>query len=224
MGVPAPPPEPAGPVQRDARGRFVPGAATSAASLGGRAKARRNPKHAAAELRLLRDPLVGTPFASAAAEPVLRACLKAREAWLRAQAATLASDVGGGAVGPAPMALLAAAARKYAGADWLFALAGLNAVAWDRSDAQAPRPRTDVLASAARLTDSARQDVLAAHELAAREAAARRSRPQGGLSIVELIAAGHFAAAAEGDDDEPATEAEAEEQDAPAEPAEGDGR
>lgn len=217
-GVPEEPTAAPGPIARDKLGRFANSEAAKAAGrLGGTKKSARNPTRVAKELRIS-DPLRGDKLGDLPVEPVLRRFLAQREAWAVAKAGEIAADVGGGVASAGVTALIRSAAQKLAYSDFFFAAGTPTAVAWDHSQPKAPRPRTDLAATAARLSDSARQDLLGAHELAAREAQARRARPQGaGPSLVELIASGRFALP-EGDDDE------AEEQDAPAEPAEGDGR
>jgi hypothetical protein len=91
------------------------------------------------------------------------------------EAASVARDFGGGHLGAGAMALIASAGRKLGASDWLFALAGLHAIAWNAENPKAPRPRLDVLAAASRLADAARLDLLTAREIAAREAQARRA-------------------------------------------------
>lgn len=88
-----------------------------------------------------------------------RAYLRKAEAFRRAQVRLLAANVGGGQCGPAPAALVASAALALAG----------SRLAYSRGD----------MALGARLASEVRQHLLGAHELAAREAAAR-PRPAGG--------------------------------------------
>lgn len=151
-GVPGPArPAPTG--DRRADGQLVPGESTTAlASLGGRARAER--------LRLERllgrvdlpddHPLL--PYRRDAAD------------WRDAHLARLAATVGGGECGPAVQAIVSTAALQHAASRWLF----------DRSVLEASAA---LALQASRLGDAARQNLLAAHELCAKEAAARPRDP-----------------------------------------------
>ena len=100
--------------------------------------------------RLARKVALGESFADPRFEPYARAA----RAFRRAHVATLARSVGGGVCGPGPSSIVASAALQLAGSRFAF----------------------EVLADMAlgsRLADSSRQNLLAAHELCAREAAAR---------------------------------------------------
>lgn len=90
-------------------------------------------------------------------DPTWRGFLKQAEAFRRAQVRRLAAHVGGGECGPAPAALVASAALALAG----------SRLAYSRGD----------LTAGARLSAEVRQHLLGAHELAAREAQARRGTP-----------------------------------------------
>lgn len=174
-GVAAPAAEATGPFARDKLGRFATSeAARAAGAKGGRQKSLRSPTRVARELRIA-DPFQGEALGELPAESSIRRFMVHRETWAVEKVTELSRDVGGGVASAGVTALVRAAAQKLAYADFLFAVGTLSAVAWDRSDPKAPRPRTDLAVVAARLTDSARQDLLGAHELAAREAAARRA-------------------------------------------------
>ncbi len=83
--------------------------------------------------------------------------------WKDAHVVVLAATVGGGVVGPAVQAIVASAALQHAASRWLF----------DRAALQADAPSA---LSASRLADASRQNLLAAHELCAKEAIARKAR------------------------------------------------
>jgi hypothetical protein len=82
--------------------------------------------------------------------------------WRDAHLARLAATVGGGECGPAVQAIVSTAALQHAASRWLF----------DRS---ALEQDGKLALDASRLGDSARQSLLAAHEICAREAQARRT-------------------------------------------------
>lgn len=182
-GVAAPAPDRAGPVRRDKQGRFVGSAAAKAiGARGGHAKAQRSVKRWTKALR------VPGPLAELAEDALMRPFVDEAEKWFVAKCQELADTAGGGVCGAGAAAIVRSAAYKFALSQFYFAANTRGAIGWDRSDPKMPRLRTDVAALAARLSDSARQDLIGAHELAAREAAARRSRPAGGLSILERLA------------------------------------
>ena len=83
----------------------------------------------------------------------------ARE-WRDDHASELAATIGGGVVGPGPAAVIASAALQMAASRYLF-------------DRGAETGDAKLLLDASKLADSSRQNILAAHELAAREAKAR---------------------------------------------------
>lgn len=135
--------------KRGADGRLAPGSETSAlAAAGGRAKAER--------MRLER--LLGR--VELPPEHPVAGYLQDSRTWRDAELQRLASTVGGGEVGPAAAGIVSSAALQHAASRALFDLA-------------LQTRNTKLLLVASRLADSARQNLLAAHELAAREAMAR---------------------------------------------------
>lgn len=92
--------------------------------------------------------------------PYARLCREWRDSHLAALAAT----VGGGEVGPGPASVVSSAAIQLAASRWL---ADLGARTGD------PKLMVD----ASRLADSSRQNLLAAHELCAREAKTKPADP-----------------------------------------------
>lgn len=94
--------------------------------------------------------------------------------WRDAHLSRLSATVGGGEVGPAVQAIVSTAALQHAASRWLF----------DRSVLELS---AELALTASRLADSARQNILAAHELCAREAQARqrqqRQDPQAAMRV-----------------------------------------
>jgi hypothetical protein len=149
VGVPADV-RPVSPGDRGVGGRFAPGNAL--ARIGGKSRA--------GSVRLarrlgLRELPEGAAFAPYRASAV---------AFRRAQCAALAANVGGGICGPAPSSVVASAALQ---------------LAWSRylSDLAAEEGDSAMALASSRLADASRQNLLAAHELCAREAEARPVDP-----------------------------------------------
>lgn len=160
VGVPAPTgPDP----DRSRSGQFQPGAGTrEMARRAGRASAESRQLKALMGLRDLPEGHVVGPYKAMASE------------WRDAYLAELAALVGGGQVGAGPSSVAASAALQLGASRALFDL-----VACVPKIADAAR----LLALAARLADSSRQNVLASRELAALEAQARKTandEPNGG--------------------------------------------
>jgi hypothetical protein len=132
------------------RGAFTEGNRRSA--LGGRARAGSTRLAARLSLDALPDGSAFAPYRRAAA------------GFRRAQCASLSASVGGGHCGPGPSSIVASAAL---------------ALAWSRylGDVAARTGDGEMATRAARLAVESRQHLLAAHELCAREAAAR-PRPE----------------------------------------------
>lgn len=150
LGVQAPPQASAG-GERRADGTFARGARTVQAS-GGRATAGKSRLTARLGLAKLPDGASFRPYRAAAAS------------FRRAQCASLASTVGGGYCGPAPSSIVASAALALAWSRWA-------------SDEAAREGDVELAAKALRMADTSRQMLLTAHELCAREAAARPRSP-----------------------------------------------
>ena len=151
---------PEGAQERTAKGTFAGGSATAQAS-GGRAKA--------GSTRLARRLGLVADFPDSEFNPYRRAAADFR----RAQVAHLARTVGNGSCGPAPASLVATAALQLAVSRYIF----------DRAE----RVEAADLALASRLGNESRQNLLAAHELCAREAKA--APQQGGTATDRAIAA-----------------------------------
>ncbi len=146
-GIPAPSrPAPL----RDAAGRLLPGSGTTELARAGGI--------AAGEARQLGQLLgLWTPPEGHAYAPYARL---ARE-WRDAHMAQLSATVGGGRIGPGPASIVSSAAMQMAASRWL---ADVGAEAGDAKS----------LLDASRLADASRANLLSAHELAAKEAEARR--------------------------------------------------
>jgi hypothetical protein len=136
--------------ERRPDGRWTPGAST-AQREGGRA--RRSATRLARRLGLaeLADDAAFAPYRRAAVD------------FRRAHCRTLAATVGGGVCGPGPSSIVASAAWQLAASRFLF----------DQGSAAG-----DAFKQASQLANDSRQNLLAAHELCAREASAR-PRPPG---------------------------------------------
>lgn len=134
------------PSDRGERGQFARGNAL--AREGGKARAGKTRLADRLGLRRIKDDAAFAPYKAAAVS------------FRRAQCAELAKTVGGGFCGPAPSSLVASAALQ---------------LAWSRylSDKAAETGDPELALQASRLAADSRQSLLAAHELAAKEATAR---------------------------------------------------
>lgn len=148
-GVPAPARQES-PADRGVLGRFAPGNGLS--RQGGKARAGKTRLADRLGLAALPDGAAFRPYKAAAV------------AFRRAQTTEVARTVGGGTCGPGPASIIASAALCLA---WSRYLGDLAANAGD--------PQLAMLA--ARLGETSRQHLMAAHELAAREAQARKVNP-----------------------------------------------
>lgn len=153
-GIPAPAREEL-PTDRGARGKFAPG--NSLAGRGG--KARNGTTKLAARLGL-QALLASSDFAQYQRSAVT---------FRKAQCSELARTVGGGVCGPGPSSVVASAAWQLAASRFLFERAAASG-------------DTDLMAQASRLADASRQNLLAAHELCAKEAQARGRKPTNPLA------------------------------------------
>jgi len=133
--------------ERRQDGTFAPGASTAQA-LGG--QSRRETTRLARRLGLseIPDSPEFAPYRRAAAD------------FRRAHCASIARTVGGGRCGPGPSSIVASAAIQLAMSRYLSDLAGT-------------KPALKLFAQASRLANDSRQNLLAAHSLAALEAQSR---------------------------------------------------
>ena len=171
--LPAGLPAPARPrAVRDGAGRFVASDGTTALARSGALAA-----HQARQLGQLLG--LWVPPDGHAYAPYTRL---ARE-WRDAHMATLAATVGGGEVGPGPASIVSTAAMQLAASRYLY-------------DRGAETGDARMLGESSRLGDSSRQSLLAAHELCAREAAARPRENSAARVIREMSEAAAAAGAA----------------------------
>lgn len=114
---------------------------------------------------------------SAAGDGRFSAFVREAEAWFQAESVHLSRNVGGGFVGPDVISILRSAAWQRAWSSFLFDAATLPAFEWrpaqSRSKAREIADRASLITLASKLSDSHRQNLIAAHELAAKTAAAR---------------------------------------------------
>lgn len=144
--------------ERDATGRLLPGPGTSELARAA-AKAAHESRQLGQLLGLWEAP-EGHPFAPYA---------KLGREWRDAHMARLGATVGGGHVGPGPASIVSTAALQLAASRWL-------------SDRGAEAGDARALLDAARLANDSRQNLLAAHELCAREA---QTKPESDLDALD---------------------------------------
>lgn len=136
--------------RRDAAGRLLPG--PGAAELGRRGAMATKESRKLAQLLGLWEPPEDhaySPYARLARE------------WRDEHIARLSQTVGGGEVGPGPASIVSTAALQMGASRYLY-------------DVGARTGDATILLQASRLADSSRQNLLAAHELCAREAKAKQ--------------------------------------------------
>lgn len=149
--LPAGVPAATSPVDRREDGTLTPGGARELGRRGGIAAAER--RRFAAQL--------ADQLGMAEVGPALAPYTDAAREFATAHLADLAQSVGGGRVGPGPASMIQSAALALAASRYLYAR---GSVAGDAK----------LLGQAAQLADKSRTALLTAHELAAREAQARR--------------------------------------------------
>lgn len=160
VGVSAPPRLAA---NRDETGKLIPGPGTS--ELARRAAIAKHEAVQIGRLAGLWEAPDGHPF-----QPYQRLAREWRESHMRQLAAT----VGGGEVGPGPASIVSTAAVQLGASRYL-------------SDIGAELGDPKMLLDGARLADSSRQSLLAAHELCAREA---HARPKKNIKLSAILATG----------------------------------
>lgn len=149
--------------ERAGRGRFAKGA-TSAQAAGGRARA--------GSVRLARTLGLSPPPDTSAFAPYRRQAA----AFRRAHVAQLARSVGGGYCGPGPSSIVATAAWQLA----------LSRYILDKAESATSAD----LVIASRLGNESRQNLLAAHELTAKEAKARPKQNATQTALAAITASG----------------------------------
>jgi hypothetical protein len=146
---------------RDSAGRFVAADGTSALAREGGKALHESRQYA----RLLG---LWTPEETHAYHPYWRLACEWRDAHMR----TLAATVGGGSVGPGPASIIASAALQLGASRYL-------------ADMGAQMGAPKLLSEAVKLADSSRQNLLAAHELCAKETKARPADPTAAHRAIE---------------------------------------
>ena len=144
------------PGDHDASGLFARG--NKASSKGGRSRA--------GATRLARR----MGLANVELDPAFAPYRRAAADFRRAHVATLARTVGGGFCGPAPASIVASAAWQLAASRYLF-----DSAAGD----------TEKMIAASKLANDSRQNLLAAHELCAREANPKQRAPENAIQRME---------------------------------------
>lgn len=112
----------------------------------------------------------GIGLAKAFRDPTFERYRRAAEAFAKLHVKHLAQSVGGGSCGPAPSSIIWSAGLQLAASRWAFEVAGDPALG-------------------SRLANDSRQNLLAAHELCAREAVARPG-PRESALVAAIRAAG----------------------------------
>jgi hypothetical protein len=185
-GVAAPQAAPSGPVERRPNGQ-VDGteAAAKLGRQGGLKRAERRRTALAWGLDLGAG--LGRALQAFKVEPEFVQAIENGERWYEAQLTALARDVGGGVLSPAVCSIVRTASSQRTLSAIYFDLSVRQHFAWEvleRDAKQEPKrvvPRTDLAMAAARLGDSSRQNLLAAHHLAAAEAQSRPAHGAGQL-------------------------------------------
>lgn len=191
-GEPAREAKQSSPVARDRGGRIL--TSEAAKELGrrggkksGEARAENNPKRWGARLglgTLLADPLLGS-------EERFAPFMNDAEHWYRAKVEELASTIGGGIASAGVCSIVRTAAMERMFSAFLFEMQMTRAFAFARGSQAEGKTgakfdiRVDLAQVASRLGDSSRQNLLAAHELCAREAMARKSAPTTATSEIQ---------------------------------------
>jgi hypothetical protein len=167
-GIPAPTPLAEPTGERRKDGRFVKGARTNQ-SKG--AIARKGTTRLSSMLGLASDD-----------DPILEPYKRAANDFRRVEVNRLAREVGNGICGPGPASIIGSAALQLAASRYLFDHAG---------------GRADMFKLASALANDSRQNLLAAHELVARQAKARPAAP---ASVPWLTSGEPASSEQEGDD------------------------
>lgn len=142
------------PSDRGAGGKFAPG--NSLARLGGESRRGHTRLASRLGLRTLGDDAPFRPYKASATSFRIAHCSE------------LARTVGGGVCGPGPSSLVASASLQLAWSRYLSDLAA------ETNDVEAA---VELAMKASRLSEASRQNLLAAHELCAKEAQARPRAP-----------------------------------------------
>lgn len=175
---PATDPGPAPLAVRDERGRFLPGQGTrEIGARGGRPRGSNSAVKWGKALRL------GGLLKVLEDDQNLAPLIRESQRWYRTKVREVAAAVGGGVASAGVVSVLKTAAWQRAFSSALFELAAKRAYAWRVEEVDGkkrPEPRFDLVAMASKLGNDSRQNLLAAHSLAALEAAANREAEKHG--------------------------------------------
>lgn len=164
-------------LQRRPNGRFTPESAREAGRRGGRAERKK-----ADAKKLAKKFGLGRLIERWKADDEIEKFITESEQWFVQSCEDMSRDVGGGQLSSGVTSMLRSSAYQRAYANFLYDCASRTAHAWETLAPHAipnakPRlsPRLDLVAAATRLADSSRQNYMAAFEIAAREAHARKA-------------------------------------------------
>ena len=184
--LPAPVPAPAATPSTGNRGRFTRENAAAAGRAGGLAKARRNAVATARTMGLGR-------YLDFVEDGRVKPFVDEGERWMVSALEGLSRDVGGGELSAEVCSIVQGAAWQKAFSSFLFDLASRESGAWVADKSHVPdrkyrlRANTELMLTASRLAESHRQQMLAAYELAAREAVARAKGKRHDRSSLEAV-------------------------------------
>lgn len=146
---------------RDASGKLAPGPQTS--ELSRRAALAKHEQRRIERLLTLHQVEEDHPYSP---------YQKLARQWQQQHSAELAETVGGGRIGPGPASIIASAAMQLAQSRWMADLA----IKAETAEGDQSKSILALVERSQRLADSSRQNLLAAHELVAREAKARQAQ------------------------------------------------
>jgi hypothetical protein len=167
--------EAASPADFDERGKFAPG--NGIARKGGHARAGKTRLADRLGLRVLPEGADFAPYKASASS------------FRRAQCAALADSVGGGYCGPGPSSFVASAALQLAWSRYFSDLAAGTAPL-EFAALESKVSRAELAIQASKLANDSRQNLLAAHELCAKEATARRDANPQHVGLVKALRGG----------------------------------
>jgi hypothetical protein len=175
--VTAPVPATAAALERRPNGTFTPESARRAGAKGGA-----SPRRRADAKKLAKKFGLGRLIERWKADGEIEKFVTESEAWFVQACEDMSRDVGGGQLSPGVTSMLRSSAYQRAFSAFLYDCATRTAHAWETLAPHAipnskPRlsPRMDLVATATRLADSSRQNYMAAFEIAAKEAQARKA-------------------------------------------------
>ncbi len=165
-------------LQRTPNGRFTKDSAKVAGAKGGA-----TPRKKPTAMKLAKQFGLGRLIERWKVDDEIEKFIVESEQWFVQTCVELTRDVGGGQISPGVTSILRSASYARAFSNFLYDCATRQNFAWETLpghgiEGAAPKrisPRMDLLGMASRLADSSRQNYMAAFEIAAREATARRA-------------------------------------------------